>query len=37
MNESAIVAKHGFTLGAVTRFAYAEFPDEVELVWYKEL
>jgi len=30
-------AKHGFTLGVVTRFAYTEFPDEVELVWYKEL
>jgi ribosomal protein S18 acetylase RimI-like enzyme len=29
--------KQGFTLGAVTRFAYAELPDEVELVWYKEL
>ncbi len=30
-------AKQGFTLGSVTRFAYAELPDEVELVWYKEL
>ena len=30
-------AKHGFTLGAMNRFAYPELPDEVELVWYKEL
>jgi GNAT superfamily N-acetyltransferase len=29
--------KHGFTLGAVNRFAYQEFPDEVELVWYRNL
>jgi GNAT superfamily N-acetyltransferase len=30
-------ARHGFALGAVNRFAYAEFPDEIELVWYKML
>jgi len=30
-------AKHGFTLGVVNRFAYQEFPDEVELVWYRKL
>ena len=32
-----LYAKHGFTLGAVNLFAYAELPDEVELVWYKVL
>jgi hypothetical protein len=30
-------AKHGFILGAVNRFAYPELPDEVELIWCKEL
>ena len=32
-----LYAKHGFTLGSVNRFAYSDFPDEVELVWYKAL
>jgi len=32
-----LYAKHGFTLCVVNRFAYMELPDEVELVWYKEL
>lgn len=27
----------GCTLGAVDRFAYAELPDEVQLMWFKEL
>ena len=30
-------AKHGFTLAALNRYAYAEFPDEIELIWCKEL
>ena len=30
-------AKHGFTLAAINRFAYPELPDEVELIWCKEL
>ena len=30
-------AENGFTLGVINRFAYAELPQEVELVWYKEL
>ncbi|MBI5095955.1 MAG: GNAT family N-acetyltransferase [Candidatus Hydrogenedentes bacterium] len=30
-------AKQGCVLGALNRFAYEEFPDEVELIWYKEL
>ena len=30
-------AKHGFTLGAINRYAYTEFPDEIELIWCKEL
>jgi GNAT superfamily N-acetyltransferase len=30
-------AKCGFTLGLVNRYAYSAFPDEVELVWYREL
>jgi len=30
-------ARQGCVLGAVNRFAYVEFPDEVELVWYKDL
>jgi GNAT superfamily N-acetyltransferase len=29
--------KQGCVLGTVNRFAYDEFPDEVELIWYKEL
>ena len=27
----------GCTLGAIHRFAYPELPDEVQLLWYKEL
>lgn len=30
-------AKHGFILGALNRYAYPELPDEVELIWCKEL
>jgi GNAT superfamily N-acetyltransferase len=30
-------AKLGCVLGSVNRYAYREFPEEVELVWYKEL
>ncbi|MCX5727985.1 MAG: GNAT family N-acetyltransferase [Nitrospirae bacterium] len=30
-------AKHGFTLGAINRYAYTDFPDEIELIWSKEL
>jgi GNAT superfamily N-acetyltransferase len=29
-----LYAKQGCTLGAVNRYAYREFPDEVELIWY---
>ena len=29
--------KQGCTLGAFNRYAYEEFPDEVQLLWYKEL
>ena len=29
--------RQGCTLKAVHRFAYAEFPDEIQLIWYKEL
>ena len=29
--------RQGCTLEAVHRFAYAEFPDEIQLIWYKEL
>jgi ribosomal protein S18 acetylase RimI-like enzyme len=29
-------AKQGCMLGAINRFAYVEFPDEVELVWYRD-
>ena len=32
-----LYAKHGFALGAINRHAYTELPDEVELVWSKEL
>jgi len=32
-----LYASKGFTLGAVNRFAYQGLPDEVELVWYKDL
>ncbi len=30
-------AKHGFYLGAINRYAYAELPDEVELIWCRKL
>ena len=30
-------ARHGFTLRAVRRGAYPELPDEVQLIWRKEL
>jgi ribosomal protein S18 acetylase RimI-like enzyme len=30
-------AGQGCTLGAIHRFAYPTFPDEVQLLWYKEL
>jgi GNAT superfamily N-acetyltransferase len=29
--------RQGCTLGAVHRFAYPELPDEVQLLWYKDL
>lgn len=30
-------ARQGCTLGAIHRFAYPELPDEVQLLWYKDL
>lgn len=30
-------ASQGCVLGAIHRFAYPEFPDEVQMLWYKEL
>lgn len=30
-------ARQGCVLGAINRFAYPEFPDEVQLLWYKTL
>ena len=30
-------ARHGFVLEAVNRGAYAELPDETQLLWYKRL
>ena len=30
-------AGQGCTLGAADRFAYPELPDEVRLLWYKDL
>lgn len=30
-------ASQGCVLGAIHRFAYPEFPDEIQLLWYKEL
>lgn len=30
-------ARQGCTLGAINRFAYQELPDEVQLLWYKDL
>jgi GNAT superfamily N-acetyltransferase len=29
--------KHGCVLGLINRYAYDQFPDEVELVWYRQL
>jgi GNAT superfamily N-acetyltransferase len=30
-------AKQGCVLGAIHRFAYPEFPNETQLLWYKKL
>jgi GNAT superfamily N-acetyltransferase len=30
-------ARMGCTLGAINRFAYTDLPDEVQLVWYRQL
>jgi GNAT superfamily N-acetyltransferase len=30
-------ASQGCTLGGIQRFAYTELPDEIQLLWYKEL
>ncbi len=30
-------ASHGCRLGAIHRFAYPDLPDEVQLLWYKDL
>ncbi len=30
-------ARQGCVLGAIHRFAYPEFPEEVQMLWYKEL
>jgi GNAT superfamily N-acetyltransferase len=30
-------SKHGFELGSINRFAYPDLPDEVELIWCREL
>ena len=30
-------AKNGFELGGVRRGVYAEYPDEVQLLWYLDL
>ena len=30
-------AKRGCELGAIMRYAYTDYPDEVELIWYKQL
>jgi GNAT superfamily N-acetyltransferase len=30
-------ARQGFVLGAINRFAYPDFPSEVQLLWYKDL
>ena len=30
-------AKQGCVLGSINRFAYPDFPDEVQLLWYKDL
>ena len=30
-------ARMGCTLGVIDRFAYAEFPDQIAMLWYKDL
>lgn len=30
-------ARHGAVLGAIHRFAYADCPDEAQLLWYKDI
>ena len=32
-----LYAKHGYVLGLINRYAYREFPEEVQLVWYREM
>jgi GNAT superfamily N-acetyltransferase len=32
-----LYARQGCVLGAIDRFAYREFPGEVQLIWYKDL
>lgn len=34
---SRFYASQGCVLGTIHRFAYPEFPDEVQLLWYKDL
>ena len=29
--------RQGCVLGGINRFAYREFPEEVQLLWYKDL
>lgn len=32
-----LYARQGCTLGAINRFAYADLPNEIQLIWYKQL
>lgn len=37
VDASRFYACQGCILGAVNRFAYADFPDEIQLLWFKDL
>jgi hypothetical protein len=32
-----LYASQGCTLGAIHRFAYPELPEEIQLLWYKDV
>jgi GNAT superfamily N-acetyltransferase len=37
MPACRLYAKHGCVLGAIQRYAYPEYPTEVQLLWFKDL
>ena len=37
VDANRFYARQGCSLGAVNRFAYKDFPDEIQLLWFKDL